>query len=206
MDWRMSNGCNGLFQVSVNRGNLQQPGQSSLGGGHEWTSQVHSHYFISHIYSMFIHIFWIGPDPFMKEGGPPPPFHFFCSNFFLICSQKIMAPPFGKFPKVHGVWSALTEIFEYQLTIEHMFSKDKGNLLNYLLPRFLPPDYADGISAARASITGYPLPSPRAISAHLHKVIITINHISVVLVLSLPLWYSAFLYMSIFVRPNKLNQ
>jgi len=35
--------------------------------------------------------------------------------------------------------------------------------------RFLPPDYADGISAPRASITGYPLPSPRTISSHLHK-------------------------------------
>jgi len=35
--------------------------------------------------------------------------------------------------------------------------------------RFLPPDYADGISAPRASVSGYPLPSPRAISSHLHK-------------------------------------
>jgi len=35
--------------------------------------------------------------------------------------------------------------------------------------RFLPPDYADGISAPRASITGRPLPTPRAVSAHVHK-------------------------------------
>ena len=36
--------------------------------------------------------------------------------------------------------------------------------------RFLSPDYADGISASRASLTGRPLPTPRAISAHIHKV------------------------------------
>ena len=46
----------------------------------------------------------------------------------------------------------------------------------YFLRRFLPPDYADGISASRASITGYPLPSPRAISAHLHKVTYNTDH------------------------------
>ena len=38
------------------------------------------------------------------------------------------------------------------------------------MKRFLPPDYADGISAPRASITGRPLPTPRAVSAHVHKV------------------------------------
>jgi peroxidase len=35
--------------------------------------------------------------------------------------------------------------------------------------RFLPPDYADGISAPRAATNGYPLPSPRSISSKLHK-------------------------------------
>jgi peroxidase len=35
--------------------------------------------------------------------------------------------------------------------------------------RFLPPDYGDGISEPRKSVTGYPLPSPRAVSSHLHK-------------------------------------
>jgi len=35
--------------------------------------------------------------------------------------------------------------------------------------RFLPPDYADGINAPRASVTGYPLPSPRRISSGVHK-------------------------------------
>ena len=34
--------------------------------------------------------------------------------------------------------------------------------------RFLPPDFADGISAPRASVTGYPLPSPRLISTNCH--------------------------------------
>ena len=35
--------------------------------------------------------------------------------------------------------------------------------------RWLPPDYADGISAPRASITGYPLPSARIVSSNMHK-------------------------------------
>jgi len=35
--------------------------------------------------------------------------------------------------------------------------------------RFLPPDYGDGISEPRKSVTGYPLPSPRSVSSHLHK-------------------------------------
>ena len=35
--------------------------------------------------------------------------------------------------------------------------------------RFLPPDYADGISAPRASVTGFPLPSTRLVSSNLHR-------------------------------------
>ena len=34
--------------------------------------------------------------------------------------------------------------------------------------RFLPPNFADGISAPRVSVTGAPLPSPRAISHSVH--------------------------------------
>ncbi|XP_042875863.1 peroxidase-like [Penaeus japonicus] len=35
--------------------------------------------------------------------------------------------------------------------------------------RRLPPDYADGIDAPRVGAGGYPLPSPRIVSAHLHR-------------------------------------
>jgi len=35
--------------------------------------------------------------------------------------------------------------------------------------RWMAPDYADGISAPRASITGYPLPSTRDVSVNMHK-------------------------------------
>ena len=35
--------------------------------------------------------------------------------------------------------------------------------------RFLPPDYADGISAPRVSSGGFPLPNPRAVSSLLHQ-------------------------------------
>ena len=35
--------------------------------------------------------------------------------------------------------------------------------------RLLPPDYADGLSAPRLSVTGAPLPNPRILSAVLHR-------------------------------------
>lgn len=35
--------------------------------------------------------------------------------------------------------------------------------------RWMAPDYADGISAPRASVTGYPLPSTRDVSVNMHK-------------------------------------
>lgn len=35
--------------------------------------------------------------------------------------------------------------------------------------RLLPPAYADGQSAPRVSITGYPLPNPRVLSAVVHR-------------------------------------
>ena len=35
--------------------------------------------------------------------------------------------------------------------------------------RFLPPDYADGISAPRVSSGGFPLPNPRLVSSQLHE-------------------------------------
>ena len=35
--------------------------------------------------------------------------------------------------------------------------------------RWIAPDYADGVSAPRASITGYPLPSTRMVSINMHK-------------------------------------
>ena len=38
-----------------------------------------------------------------------------------------------------------------------------------MLVRFLPPVYGDGIQSIRRSITGGPLPSPRPISAIIHK-------------------------------------
>lgn len=38
-----------------------------------------------------------------------------------------------------------------------------------MLVRFLPPIYGDGIQSIRRSITGGPLPSPRLISAIIHK-------------------------------------
>ncbi|XP_050520444.1 peroxidase-like [Daktulosphaira vitifoliae] len=35
--------------------------------------------------------------------------------------------------------------------------------------RLLPPDYGDGIKSFRTSITGFPLPNPRSISARIHR-------------------------------------
>ncbi|CAI6360862.1 unnamed protein product [Macrosiphum euphorbiae] len=35
--------------------------------------------------------------------------------------------------------------------------------------RLLPPDYGDGIKSIRTSITGFPLPNPRSVSARVHK-------------------------------------
>ncbi|KAK7865848.1 hypothetical protein R5R35_003966 [Gryllus longicercus] len=35
--------------------------------------------------------------------------------------------------------------------------------------RMAPPEYADGVSAPRASRAGFPLPNPRAVSAHVHR-------------------------------------
>ena len=35
--------------------------------------------------------------------------------------------------------------------------------------RFLPPDYADGVSAPRISVSGFPLPNPRKVSTTIHK-------------------------------------
>ncbi|XP_068231382.1 peroxidase-like [Palaemon carinicauda] len=40
---------------------------------------------------------------------------------------------------------------------------------NVAFKRRLPPDYADGIDAPRVGRGGYPLPSPRVVSAHLHR-------------------------------------
>ncbi|KAK7076494.1 hypothetical protein SK128_009108, partial [Halocaridina rubra] len=40
---------------------------------------------------------------------------------------------------------------------------------NNVFKRRLPPDYADGIDAPRAGRGGYPLPSARVVSAHLHR-------------------------------------
>ncbi|XP_042243457.1 peroxidase-like isoform X2 [Homarus americanus] len=41
--------------------------------------------------------------------------------------------------------------------------------INTAFKRRLPPDYADGIDAPRVGAGGYPLPSPRVVSAHLHR-------------------------------------
>lgn len=41
--------------------------------------------------------------------------------------------------------------------------------MNTAFKRRLPPDYADGIDAPRVGHGGYPLPSPRVVSAHLHR-------------------------------------
>lgn len=40
---------------------------------------------------------------------------------------------------------------------------------NTCFARLLPPDYSDGQSAPRISVTGHPLPNPRILSAIVHR-------------------------------------
>lgn len=72
-------------------------------------------------------------------------------------------PPFLMTPKCEVQRYRSTEGLCNNLEHPHWGSAMNGH------HRFLPPDFADGIAAPRVSLTGYPLPSPRVVSSHMHK-------------------------------------
>nr|XP_053635622.1 peroxidase-like [Cherax quadricarinatus] len=49
------------------------------------------------------------------------------------------------------------------------FENPRWGAKNTAFKRRLPPDFADGIDAPRVGHGGYPLPSPRLVSAHVHR-------------------------------------
>ena len=71
-------------------------------------------------------------------------------------------PPFLMTPKCEVERYRSIDGFCNNLNMPHWGAAKHGH------HRFLPPDFADGISAPRASVTGYALPSARVVSTNCH--------------------------------------
>ncbi len=71
-------------------------------------------------------------------------------------------PPFLMTPKCEVERYRTTTGFCNNLNMPHWGASMHGH------HRFLAPDYADGISAPRVSVTGYALPSARIVSTNVH--------------------------------------
>ncbi|KAI1303180.1 Peroxidase skpo-1 [Halotydeus destructor] len=70
-------------------------------------------------------------------------------------AQEFKCDPYEKFRKSDG-------------SCNNLYNPHWGKAMG-CFSRLLPPDYADGLSAPRVSVTGAPLPNPRILSAVLHR-------------------------------------
>jgi len=70
-------------------------------------------------------------------------------------TQQFKCDPYNKFRTADG-------------SCNNLYNPQWGKALG-CFSRLLPPDYADGLSAPRVSVTGAPLPNPRILSAVLHR-------------------------------------
>ena len=69
--------------------------------------------------------------------------------------QNIQCDPYRKYRTADG-------------TCNNLYNPQWGKAAG-CFSRLLPPDYADGLSAPRVSVTGAPLPNPRILSAVMHR-------------------------------------
>lgn len=69
--------------------------------------------------------------------------------------QQMQCDPYKRFRTADG-------------TCNNLYNPEWGKAAG-CFSRLLPPDYADGLSAPRLSVTGAPLPNPRILSAVLHR-------------------------------------
>ena len=70
-------------------------------------------------------------------------------------TQQFKCDPYNRFRTADG-------------SCNNLYNPTWGKALG-CFSRLLPPDYADGLSAPRVSVTGAPLPNPRILSAVLHR-------------------------------------